>query len=65
MPDLTVLQRETLNTIIMRHDPYRLAHRDGDIACAVLTLAARGLIAFDSENEGRPYALQERHAAVM
>ena len=56
MPDLTVLQRETLNSIIMRHDPYRLAHRDGDIAAAILTLAARGLIAFDNENDGQAYA---------
>ena len=63
MPDLTVLQRETLNTIIMHRCPYRLAHREGDIAAAMLTLAARGLVAFDNEGEGRPYALQERQAA--
>ena len=54
MADLTVLQRETLNTIIMHHDPYRLAHRDGDIAAAMLTLAARGLV--ELHEDGRAYA---------
>ena len=55
MADLTVLQRETLNTVIMRHCPYRLAHREGDIAAALLTLAARGLIRFDPADQ-KPYA---------
>lgn len=54
VPDLTILQRETLNTIIMHRCPYQLGHRDGDIAAAMLTLAARGLVRFDNENDGQP-----------